>query len=613
MVPLKIFQKCDPDRVIALLYWRDTTVPSYVNYCVGLGLVPWGGRLDQLPFVNAAFETRRLEMIDAGLAPNWQRDWETDVEAYALRQGPAAVVFCVGRGPSPERADIAFDAAPAGLSPGKPFFTWLFELADCRDWHGRLTEQQQREAYEQAAWAEEMVVAGRLLESGKALPSRYQRPLLAKPGTLRLMTATHCPAVVWSIHGRRTNFWLPSVRHVDCSGQFEPESRRSRIQCRVGEDCVEIAVVVPEGLWPDTVQLNGAAADWRPTRVDGTWLALVRLGKGEHRVDVEYRPVATDDASAPLEVRVPEQVEAGKPVPVRIGGLKRCKSGVLVRVLHDGVVVASHVVDGVAAGSGGHDTQAEDGGFVFELPIPETARPGLYDIAACRFGYQGSHADDPQARVSIPPSPWQQANPPKPQHGRPLVKVWPVDRTIDGIEILRAATDTFDHRDGIQLAEWDLDALTCRCGLQDESRSPWGYGFSGIEIRGVKQLTLELENTFAKAHKEGFELGDRHPDSFAGLIIDYHTEQGYTHRAALSLGVMKERRPVTAPNWGKASPPDEIVDFSRTLLDKSHDTIEIDLGRFAPDGWDGTAWFAVGVDTVYRGLKVVARVRAVED
>ena len=42
--------------------------------CVGLGRMPFGHALERLPFINAAFETRRLEIMDAGLTPDRQRE-----------------------------------------------------------------------------------------------------------------------------------------------------------------------------------------------------------------------------------------------------------------------------------------------------------------------------------------------------------------------------------------------------------------------------------------------------------------------------------------------------------------------------------------------------------
>ena len=36
--------------------------------------MPFGHALERLPFINAAFETRRLEIMDAGLTPDRQRE-----------------------------------------------------------------------------------------------------------------------------------------------------------------------------------------------------------------------------------------------------------------------------------------------------------------------------------------------------------------------------------------------------------------------------------------------------------------------------------------------------------------------------------------------------------
>lgn len=43
---------------------------------------------------------------------------------------------------------------------------------------------------------------------------------------------------------------------------------------------------------------------------------------------------------------------------------------------------------------------------------------------------------------------------------------------------------------------------------------------------GVASLTLGLQSAFYEAVQDGLELGDRYLDSFAGVVIDYHTPRG---------------------------------------------------------------------------------------
>ena len=598
MVPLKVFQKRDPDRVIPLLYWRAENEPGYVNYCVGLGLMPFDDTLKRLPFVNAAFETRRLEIMDAGLSPDWQRDLQTDTEAYALRQGQAAVVSLVGHQPTPTEVEVAFDSARMGLKPGQPYTAWLFELKHPRDHAGRLTERLQRTAYVGARWADELVVAGRRLQTGASLADRYRARVTVRPQRLRMLVVTHSPALVWSIGGRRTNFWLPTVRHIDCSGRWNPAADRAEIQCRSEHRQAALVVPVPPGRRVAELKVDGKPAAWHPERVPGAWLARFSVTEGRHRVELQFAPQAAPPASRPRELKAPGSVVAGETLRVQAtcsGDPGGAPCEVAVRVLQDGIVVAAtppQRLDGSAA--------------TFDVPIPRTARPGTYDVALGQVGFCG---EDPRARFEILPGAWKPAPPPHVDKGQPTVKIWSVNRTVKGLRVLRAGTDTFDHRGGVQIAELDADKLAARCGLEADSESPWGYGFCGIEVQGAKTITVDLRNNFAQPHQEGTKLAIPCPDTFAGIIIDYHTPAGYTHRVALGLGVQQEDHPVHQPHWGKAARPDRNLVFGKTILEKPRDRIRVDLKQYAPADWDGRAWFSVGVDTVFRGLELNAEFR----
>jgi len=598
MWPLKAFQKRDPDRVIALLYWRGENLPGFTNYCVGLGLAPWGGTLEQLPFVNAAFETRRLEIMDARLSPDWQRDQATNIEAYTLRQGNAAMVFLVGHDPTPVETELSFDSRLIGLEPGKPYFAWQFELADGRDHAGRLTERQQREAYQASNWHEEGVVEGRFLEAGPKLATRFVGGLVARPERLRMLMLTHSPALVWSINGRRTNFWLPTVRHIDCRGSYDPAKGISQIECRCGENEAELAVVVPRGKRVVEATINGKPADYSPELAGGAWFARLGVGKGDHHLVVRYGAAQPPPDLSRLVIDAPATVKAGESVPVRVRLADVPSDGRLpgvLRVLRGRALACSLVAQ----------SPITNGTARFVLKVPETARPGMYQLA---FNPIGSVDSGPAAQLRVQPGSWKQTPPPKIKRGAPVIKRWEVNRKINSLEVLRAATDTFDHYGGQQIAKLDIDKLTAQCGLPETSESQWGYGFAGLEVRGAKRISVDLRHNFFEPHRDGFELSRDCPDSFVGIVVDYHTSKGYTHRVALGLGIMETPRPVATPHWGKSAQPDRCVDFSQTILEKPRDKLTVDLAKFAPADWDGRVWFGVGVDTVRLGLKLDATI-----
>ena len=597
MYPLKVFQKRDRGRALILLYWRAATEPSYINYCVGLGITPWANSIARLPFVNAAFETRHLEVMDAGLSPDWEQDFQTDVEAYTLRQGEAAIVTLFGHDECPEAVPVAFDTEAMGLRPGEPACAWLFELKDSRTFRGRLTEKECREAYEAHHWGEDLVVQGEFLGRIPSLPERYQRTVTACPLRLRMLMLTHSPAIVWSVNGRRNHFWWPTVRRVSVSGTLDVERGRTVLKCVSEADRAELLIYVPEHAVPLSLRIDGKRASTALERISNNWFIRVGVPQGTHEIVTRYER-AEEVALTSLELSAPEQVEAGSSLPVvlRCGSVKLPGRDALVSVWHSGTLVASVQTKLNSSASA-----------QLTIPVPASARPGIHDLAVSVPGAKPPSQDEIVSRFVVEKGEWQPTIKPGHERGRPVVKVWGVGKTINGLEVLRAGTDTWDHRGSVQQAEWDLAKLTAKCGIKDFAHTHWGYGFCGLEVRGAKAIVADAKNTFSVPYQRGFDLGNRYLDSFVGFIIDYHTPQGYTKRVALSIGIDNKQRPVCNPNWGKASSPDDCIELSKTILGKPRDTIMIELTKYAPSDWDGTAWVAVGVDTVRRGLKLEAR------
>ena len=85
------------------------------------------------------------------------------------RQGAAACVSFIGHAETPQETQLAFDSARMGLTPGRAYSAWLFDLKDSREHEGRLTERDQRLAYEDCNWADETVVAASFLGARRAV------------------------------------------------------------------------------------------------------------------------------------------------------------------------------------------------------------------------------------------------------------------------------------------------------------------------------------------------------------------------------------------------------------------------------------------------------------
>jgi hypothetical protein len=144
--------------------------------------------------------------------------------------------------------------------------------------------------------------------------------------------------------------------------------------------------------------------------------------------------------------------------------------------------------------------------------------------------------------------------------------------------------------------------LSLEVGLGDGSRATkdkhYGGGFAGIELAGVKQLTLSQIDI-----SQGFRNYDA--QSFAGFFIDYHTAKGYSHRVALVVGMSDAKRSTAYPRWGVAAVPAKSV----TIKIKPRQTL--DLQNWSPDGWDGKVIFSVAVQNT--GPNTFIRVKLASD
>ena len=187
------------------------------------------------------------------------------------------------------------------------------------------------------------------------------------------------------------------------------------------------------------------------------------------------------------------------------------------------------------------------------------------------------------------------------------LEVAQVDVTARGLRVIGTGVHHHDGLDGGQFAEVDADALTFGGGMVDAPRSRWGYGFAGLELERARVLTLKVTNTFFDAwtyNRSVESFKPQYTSVFGGMIVDYHTAEGYTKRAALGLGLLNPKRTSVHPAWGTATAPDEFVMLSDLLHEAAEGTFTIDLARWAPPDWDGRCWLSVGAHSVYPARRI---------
>jgi len=131
--------------------------------------------------------------------------------------------------------------------------------------------------------------------------------------------------------------------------------------------------------------------------------------------------------------------------------------------------------------------------------------------------------------------------------------------------------------------------LAFEVGMGDEKNGV-GIAEVGLEIENLRSLSVTVDAS---------PVFKRHDDnSFAGFVVDYHTRDGYTKRVSLPMGFYSQKKWSDNPRWGKRGKADQFVDFGKK------NEYELDLQKWAPDGWDGRVWFMVSLQNSGRNTKL---------
>ncbi|MFW5866944.1 MAG: carbohydrate-binding family 9-like protein, partial [Armatimonadota bacterium] len=190
------------------------------------------------------------------------------------------------------------------------------------------------------------------------------------------------------------------------------------------------------------------------------------------------------------------------------------------------------------------------------------------------------------------------------------------DVTAKGLQVIGVGTESYDGRAKPQVAVAEPEALRIGGGIADAPVTRYGYGFGGLEFADARVLKLKITNTFFDAWTFSRGMPSHKPQytsTFAGLMVDYHTADGYTKRVALGLGLLNPKRTIERPVWGTRTAPDEFVNLADAINEGREMTLAIDLARWAPDGWDGRVWLAAGAENVYPSRRVYVEILEAAD
>jgi hypothetical protein len=581
LLAVKMRMTLFPKMTIIPIYWRTNTLPFYSNYCIGLGLVPENiypsRELRNVAYVTAAYENRLLKFTPANIAPDWRKNEETELEAYAMTHAPAAFFSIINHSKIPTPQTVSADAAKLGLDSGKPIFSWLIRMRDSRNRTKTtgVSERTAKKVYGNSGWGVDLVAAPEFLGLAKATDGRIGLTGKFDLDVLNMALFTNSPAVVYSTNGRRCQIWQPAARGITVDGALDIANRHLTLNA-VKNDAGDVATAEVLVYVPN---------EWGGFSVEGAELArevfvgkqkflLLRLNAfGEIRVAAEK--------SAAFEIK-------GK---IKVVFANFAAPGRLDLNLPNGAKHVTIYKDGVPVFFGESN----------EIVLPKELESGKYAVRAL----VGDTLISGDLSIS---SSWKYDYPNiRPERKASFLNVTEVNRVVNGLRVLKKAENSFNGYHLPLFTRVNAETLKFAAGSSDYATSLYGYAMGGLEIDAAKVLSLRMENTFFR-HWSNYERETRkagNPNAFAGLIVDYHTSSGYSKRVALGMGLMQTKTKARQPLYGKKSKPDAFVRLNDYIHLSKSANLALDLRRWAPKNWDGRVWISAAVNGgVFAGRKL---------
>ena len=598
-----------PDGRINLLYFTPPLRREYMNRVLALGWVPSWDYCDVVatrPFFQAAYEVGNSSPVPARYSPDWKRDKDTQVESYAVRRrGDNGYLFSfINHAEEPQRVAVDLDLSSLGIAPARRVFVWEHIVEDAMEFEGAVTDALGRQVYRDTRWQLDRPTRRRLLYAG---PYRadLKLELDMQPLILHQLYVTTQPAAVYSQDGMPTSYLFGRMQHAAVQG--EPRWTDSSVAVEIESQAEEAELIL--ALPSVGHRITRALLDDKFVAVDWVWegndaFPLVTVSKGRHTLVLEFD---TPTATQPTRIEGLSATAGTDGISLSVPGAEKA----LVCVARGDQVLFNRVVSG---------TQG-----ALRLPVsPVRAQEAEYTVSVRAIIDADGRlraVEGAETAVSLPAAP---ADVRLKAEVAPLIpatlQITPINRTINGVEVLNSATAmTATPESRVQpglpsmTASVDPEALSIEAGTT-RAIEQGGAAFAGLEIKGLRKAEVRLTNSFHDAFHirgPGFHAPER-PNSrnFAGIVIDYHTEAGYTKRVRLATGVLHRECSSTQPEYGKSGLADEARDLGIALIERPETVFALDLSLYAPEGWDGQVWLSVGSDWIGSdrglGLQVLA-------
>jgi len=203
-------------------------------------------------YSRASMELAPSRIVDVELSHRWWRE-NTELEAYALRLGPAHVLTCLSHYTDPRPVTLSAGRAALGLEPGKRTFVWRFPV--------RSPDTIVRQPDPPPAGWDRLCPETSCLSFVQEDTGRIEVDLGDLPPLqVRLAAVTQVPAAIVSAAGQDTQFALPHLLGCAVDGSMDEESGAINLRVRADKD-VEIIAWWPGERGPATITMGNQTID----------------------------------------------------------------------------------------------------------------------------------------------------------------------------------------------------------------------------------------------------------------------------------------------------------------------------------------------------------------
>ncbi|NUQ63296.1 MAG: hypothetical protein HUU20_12525 [Pirellulales bacterium] len=593
-------------RVIPL-YWTPPLGREYVNRVLALGWIPaleYTPVVDGRPFVSASYEIGNTDPVNADYQPDWKKQKDLKIESYAVRRPAdgAAVLSFISHEDRPSRQTVSVQSATLGLDPNRPLYVWLYRIKDATAYQGFTTERLLKSVYAQTGWTLDLIATPEFRYAGE-FKDELSLDVELQPLVLTMLVVSNEAAAVYSLDDLPMNFLFAKARGVGLTTSVDLNRKEILVDSDSERDRCEIVGLVAPDWSVKEVSLDGKA-------VCPGWIALgdtiapsISVGRKRHAV----RILCESRGWTVLKLQGVHAALTDRAVEIRLPPAAEAASEALVVIRRKGDMLFNRMV------------KKEEG--VFRVPLAPQ-RGGTCEIAvkAVQLPTGLAKVDAPSIQLSLPSNPPDLGLPPlSPGTISERKEILEVNKRILGLDVLRTGIHTtpttvppFQTELKGLTVEVFPDTLTIDAGTTRKIEGYLGAAFGGFEIKELRTVRVELNNTYAGAthiqapnvHTHLYYPSER---LFAGIMVDYHTGSGYTKRVAMSVGVAHPDCNTPFPSYGKGAKPDQVVSLGPVVLEGTKKELELDLSQYAPAGWDGQVWFSVGSDWALPGRRLTAR------